>query len=200
MIYNAFNDSELVYMARTGDVKAVALLEIKYKPIIKAWIKEILVRYHTFSNDLPALLQKELLTLRKSLICYRYEKGIFYSYVKVIIRNDILEYNRKQKTTNQVAFLSLNEKISAGGEEEFVTCLESRDLVSSPERLYVLQEGYNYLLGQPFFRQGDLQVLQLTYQGYSQKEIANLLNITPKQVENILGRIKRNIVKQKGVS
>ena len=192
MDYRALNDSELVLLARCGVVKALILLEKKYHPYIINWVRHFLRKPEYYKLSYEDLRQQALQCFYRSLTRFRDEEGFFYMYLLTSVRNEVYSEVRQTLANNEHRrCLSLDQEISTPEGDTFAAFAESDEILAKPQRLLQLQEGINFMLNHPQLSAIEKTIVEMIVGGYSYKEIADKLGITPKDVDNRYQKVRR---------
>ena len=190
MDFTAFNDSELVYLARCGVSKAQEVLQTKYDLYLRKWIQDIIVLQETDYNDYH---QRAKLALQKGILSFRDEQGFFYTYLGIMVRHEVRTELRKyliSKETNY--YISIDDSIKNPKLNSFILLKEGD---SSLFTLLQADQIMKYL-NQELPRLDQL-VFLLLLQGYSYQEVADHLALKPKNVDNSYQRIKKFLQSQR---
>lgn len=184
MDYKKLNDYEVMYMIKENDEYSREILLKKYMPIVSKISSKYLPFVKMYGSDFDDLLQEGMVALNKAIDSYDDNSGaLFYTYVLICVERHIITYcrrvnNKKNYFLNSSVdvddyyFLSddkasmdlfVSEKLT---EEEFKKCKNAFDIKYS-------------------------SVLELRYNGFTYKEISNLLDISIGTVDARLSKIRK---------
>ncbi len=204
MNYEDYNDYELLNYVLENNEDASKVLYQKYEPIIKNLAGKMYVSCKNYGIELSDLIQEGMIGLAKAIDTFNDDKETtFYTYAITCIKRNMDDL---RKNSSRLKHQALNSSIpiemeNADGEEiNLENFLNSN--TNNPESMLLTKETEKMLIDKiskkltPF----EKEVFQLKYKHYDYKEIAEILNKTPKQVDNTLQRIKiklSNIIKEK---
>ncbi len=186
MDYKELNDYELVYRIReNSDDDAMMLLMKKYEPIICSYAKKFIEFAGGCGADMDDLIQEGRLAITKALKAYDQNKAsIFYTYVTVCIERSFYTYCRNLTYKKNFA---LNYAISDENVYNYVADnfdLSSYVINAFSEREFLISIRSNFNLI-------DSSIFELRYNGFSYKEISELLDISFSLVDSRLCKIRK---------
>jgi len=193
MNYKDFNDFELLDYIYSNNEDANEIMIYKYRPLIVK-IASDFIKKSDGSLDLNDLVQEGMLALNDAIMTYNDDKEAnFGTYAKICIERKIASFVR---SSNRNKHKILNESLSYDIEDDDMfldkflvdTSHEPLSLVSNEEWETLLVKKIKSIL-----TKNETDVFELKLQGYDYKEIANMLNKTPKSIDNTLQRIKNKI-------
>lgn len=169
-------DEELMTALQAGDVRA-------YESLVKKHLKSI--SHYSFrmlgnSKDTEDITQETFLRLWTHAASWRAEKAGLSTWLHRIAHNLCIDYLRKDKSGVTVEYLDEHES-----EEKPATVPDSE------ERLAALKDA----LGKLPERQRSAIVLN-HYHGFSNREIAQIMDISVDALESILARARRGLKTQ----
>ena len=182
-----YNDYELVYMVNDNE-EALSLLVKKYEPLFRKLSYSFTHKYKYKGLDVEDIVQHCRIALCQ--VVDKYDPGrdvLFYTYLLVCIKGAIFNYIRnfidKPDCYNYMDFDDYDNS------DEFIMNFDVYDNYVSYEIQEKIIEFKNSLL--------DIhsQVFELRYNDFSYKEIARLLSITEKRVDNILLSVRKKLEK-----
>lgn len=193
MNYKDFNDFELLDYIYSNNEDASEIMLYKYRPLIVKVASEF-IKKSDGSLDLNDLIQEGMLALNDAVMSYNDDKEAnFGTYARICIERKIASFVR---SNNRNKHKILNESLSYDIEDDDVTfdkflvdtSAEPLSLVSNNEweKLFVKKI-------ESILTKNETAVFELKLQGYDYKEIADMLDKTPKSVDNTLQRIKTKI-------
>ena len=192
------DENNLINQAKQGDMYACNQVIKCYENLIESKVKA--KGYYYYSFDYPELIQCGRLAVYKSILAYDEKSAKFSTFVSHVIDNELINYLRKlnsQKQKINSDTIPLNnqgeiEVTNDNGNTSYIPC-ESDN--KTPEKQVIDEEALNYAIKEVGLKLSDMEfdILKLQLQGLKQKEIANLLHISPKSVENAIARIRTKI-------
>ena len=199
MNFSELNDYELVSLAQEKNEEAINLLHKKYQPLIYKKCKKIYTYVSKKGVELSDLIQECMIGFEEAIKNFNPNDNVtFYTFCNICmdrqLRSEITKLNReKHKILNEAIPI---ESINGEGEEiNLADFLISDD--KNPEKDVVTHENIKELLDKiketltPF----EECVFELRLQDFDYKEIANILEKTPKAIDNALQRIKAKLKK-----
>ena len=195
MEYKDFNDYELVYYIHDGNEDANNILIKKYEPLINKIATKMFPYCKNNGLEKSDLIQEGMIGLNHAIERYKEQEDIlFFTYAKKCIERKIISVvlgsNRKK---NKI----LNESISYDDEENLILKY-IQDNGPSPLEEVMNTEVEENLINKfkGYLTDFEEQVFQLHILGFKYKEIAEILDKSPKSIDNTIQRIKAKL-KQK---
>ncbi|MCK5758613.1 MAG: RNA polymerase sporulation sigma factor SigH [Clostridiales bacterium] len=193
-IFNTMTDARIISLARNGNDGAMDFILHKYRYLAKAKSRA----YFLVGAEHEDLIQEGMIGLYKAVKDYNPTKTpLFFSFAELCITRQILTAIKaatRQKHQPLNSYISLNKPIK--GEEER-TLADILYLYSNrnPEEMIISKETTVDLM---FHINDNLskmenEVLTLYLKGEDYMHISELLNKTPKSIDNALQRIKKKI-------
>ena len=183
-----YNDDLLIYYIHLHNKTAYEILYDKYLRLTKIILSKNIDFAILGDSEINDLIQECLLAFNRAIYSYRNEEGTFYMYFHSIITNVLTNnlkqiknrrnkeiYECEQKEDQKNLFLYLSDSIQIN--EEY-SCEE--------ERKYIKKQCKNEL---------ENNIVYLKQEGYTYKEIAEMLNINVKKVDYVLSIIKKKYKK-----
>lgn len=198
MEYREFNDYELVSYIHEGNEDANNILIKKYEPLINKVALRMLPYCKSNGLELEDLVQEGMIGLNHAIERYQeQEDTLFYTYAKKCIERKIISVVlSSNRSKNRV----LNESVSYDNEENLIIKY-LQDKTPSPLEEMVNIEIEKNLLKK--FKENltdfEEQVFELHISGFKYKEIAKILDKTPKSIDNTIQRIKTKLKKQMNI-
>lgn len=192
MKYKDINDYEIIYMIRENDSEdAEKVIYDKYLPLIKDLANKYFAKLKNIC-EFDDLIQEGYIGLGSALQSYSDKyNALFYTFASICIERQIKNYCRRMLNKKSE---SLNNYVSLD-EDEGVSCF-IEDSSMKPDRLLENCESIKYM--KDFKNSLDIKystVFELRYNGFTYKEIAQLLDITLSTVDGRLSKIKRLLQK-----
>ncbi|MCD6322264.1 MAG: RNA polymerase sporulation sigma factor SigH [Clostridiales bacterium] len=192
--FNNMDDADIISLARNGNAGAMDFILHKYSYLAKAKSRA----YFLVGAEHEDLIQEGMIGLYKAVKDYDSSKTpLFFSFAELCITRQILTAVKtatRQKHKPLNSYISLNKPIK--GEEER-TLADILYLYSNrnPEELIISKETTVDLMSQinDNLSKMENEVLTLYLKGEDYMHISELLNKTPKSIDNALQRIKKKI-------
>jgi RNA polymerase sporulation-specific sigma factor len=200
MNYKEYNDYEILNYIADADQDAIDLMYKKYEPLIYSISKKMLNCNKNIGLELNDLIQEGMLGLQDAIDTFNTdEETTFYTYAQTCIKRKILSYII---SANRIKKKALNEAVSIDftddtGENKNIEYLFKNDNIN-PENILINEETQKelYEIAANKLSKTELQVFELKASGFNYKEIAEILDKTPKQVDNTIQRIKLKLKKE----
>ena len=195
-MYENLNDYELLDQVADNEFATETLFE-KYKPLIYGIAKKA---YYTRQNtglEMNDLIQEGMIGFSIAINTFDdQKKTTFFTYARTCIMRRV---NSTIVAANRLKHQILNESIS-------VEILDSEtntdnqilsDTKNNPESLLIENENVQEIkkIIDSELTEFEKKVCDLKTSGYDYKEIAEILNKTPKSIDNAFSRIKAKIQK-----
>ena len=192
MNYKDFTDEELIEKLRAGDAEIADYIMEKYKPLVRKKTNAM----YLIGGETEDLIQEGMIGLFKAVRDYNPDKtASFFSFADLCISRQIysaLEASNRKKhnpLNNYVSFSNQQESDDVNLEE----IISSQNL--SPEQMMIEKEHK-----QEFFTRleeklstMEKKVLYLYLEGSSYTQIAEVMDKSPKSIDNTLQRIRGKI-------
>ena len=196
MNYKDISDDELIMMLNEDSDKAKELLYTKYRFIVSYYVKKYTKIALTIGIDLRDLNQEALVGFSDALDSYKEGDASLKTFISLCverrIHTAILKASRKK---NQL----LNNALSL---EHIYSCFDSSlaDIISDnnendPLVKITRNERYNKIVNEIDLSLSDAEkdVFNLMLDGFDYKQIAEILSISSKSVDNTIQRVKQKI-------
>lgn len=198
MNYRDYNDNELISLIEEKSEEANELIYKKYKPLIVGISKKMFQSVKNSGVEMNDLIQEGMLGLNQAINGFDPSKDVtFYTFAKTCIERRMLSLiistkRLKHKILNE----SLSFDLSKDGEETNLLDIIG-GLSNEPESLVIDSEFEEEFINLVKKELTDLeeQVFMLKINDFSYVEIAELLEKTPKSIDNTLQRIKSKVRK-----
>lgn len=197
MDYKNINDYELLYLIEEeGDV-AYDILYQKYLPLIK----NITIKFYKYLKgygvEFDDLFQEAYLAFLKTIKLFNdKENTLFYTFLRININSKLLNYSRvitSQKNLFYLNMISLNEPLSYNNDITVGDCVKDNiqeDPLMSLEYYETFKRIETFKLELIPLHS---QIFELVCNGFNNREIANLLDLSVKDVSNVLYRIRKRL-------
>lgn len=185
MNYKNLNDYELLYRIREDNMLSVDVLIKKYEPVIVGLAKKFYPIVKCCGADMNDLVQEGRIALLKAINAYDESDSLFYTYVSVCLKNHLITYCRSLSSSKHSI---LNYSIS----EEYSYNIS--DISFEPDG-YLNEKCFDDAI---INEMNDLKfidscVFELRYNGFSYKEISELLDMSVSSVSRRLCKIRRSL-------
>lgn len=196
----AMSDEELIILYRKGQNRAIELLIQRYKQLVRHKIKgDFFV-----GGDKDDLIQEGMIGLFKAICDYDVNReASFKSFATLCVTRQIstaFKAVTRQKHMPLNRSISLNVPINGGtleGDEEGMLLIDviKNNLSLTPEEEVISKENVahinNYMLKS--LSHMEREVISLYMEGKDYKEISDIMNKSPKSIDNALQRIKKKL-------
>ena len=182
-----YNDYELVYMINE-DEEALSYLVKKYEPLFKKLSYSFVQKYKYKGIDPEDIIQHCRIALCNIIDKYDSSRNVlFYTYLLVCIKGVISNYTRRfLDKSNCYNYMDIEEYENL---DSFIINYDAYDNYVLYELQAKIIDFKNNLCN------SHSQVFELWYNNFSYKEIAILLGIKEKRVDNILLSVRKKLEK-----
>lgn len=194
MDYKELNDNEIIYYIKDSIEEAKDILFEKYKPLIENIARRFLKYSSNIGLENNDLIQEGYLALNSAIETFDEQKNItFYTYAKNCIERKMISAIVKN---NSFKHKVLNESISYEVEDSEGTHLLFGNILEdnnyNPLELILNKENEKNLISNIKEKLTELEakVFDLKINGFSYKEIAEILDKDAKAIDNAIQRIK----------
>lgn len=183
------NDYELVYMIGEQDDDALKLLFDKYDDVLKLWSNYYHKIYKKFNIPVDELIQEGKIGLYYAIKNFNEEKDVkFYTFALLCIKRSMMACIAKWTRCKNLMYINTfiydDNHVSIS------------DYEVNPEIIF---ESYEYEKMIINFKNSldflDANIFELRYNSFSYKDIALLLGISKKKVDNTLIKIREKLKK-----
>lgn len=197
--YSKLNDYELINMAQEYNEEAKNILYKKYKPLMIKKSKKIYQYLKNKGIELSDLIQECTIGFEEAIESFNQKDDVtFYTFANICMDRQLMseatKLNRdKHKLLNEAIPLeTLDEDENTNNLIDFL-----QNETNNPELDLLYNEGYQELYKSIISNLTPLEskVLSLKMDNYTYKEIANILEITEKSVDNSIQRIRAKVEK-----
>lgn len=189
-----YNDYELVSMAQEHNELAINVLHDKYKKIIYNKSKRVYNLLKDKGLELSDVIQEATIGFEEAIMGYNQDdNALFYTFACLCIDRQLKTLIVKQGRDKHKI---LNEAITLENEEDINLYNMVSDDVT-PETELINKEEENSLHDKivDILTELECNVFELKIQGFSYKEISDVLDIEIKDIYNAVDRIKNKINK-----
>ena len=184
-----YEDLDLVAKAQAGDLYAQEVLITRY-----AWIARSKARnYFLEGGSRDDLVQEGMIGIWKAIRDFDIKKNDnFIAFVNMCVASQIKDALR---THNRIKNKMLNEAVSLTAFDENI----SPEYVGDPIGNYIEQEGMDgfYEKLRALCSEQQMTVLKYYFEGYTYSEIASIMNLPTKKIDNVLLAVKKKIKQNK---
>ncbi len=197
--YDGMTDAQLIQRLRDGETAITDYIMNKYKYLVEQNAKAM----YLVGAEEKDLIQEGMIGLFKAILDYdESQEASFYTFAKLCISRQLytaIKLSQRQKHIPLNFYISLyGESEEEDGEDD-----KSHPLIEvlsaegehSPEELFLDKEYFAMIRKKMKESLSDLEskVLYLYLRGEDYKSIANLLDKSPKSIDNALQRIKQKM-------
>jgi len=194
--YKDLNDFELVSYVADNEEVTDFLFE-KYRPLISSLAKKLYNANQNIGLDYNDLVQEGMVGFSTAINTYSEHKDtLFFTYAKKCIESKMISMI---VSASRLKHQILNNSLSmeAIDSEEFNNSLDKiiGDKTSNPEDIAIDNENLLELINSlnQEFTDFESQVFDMKKSGFNYREIAEVLDVDPKKVDNALQRIKAKV-------
>jgi RNA polymerase sporulation-specific sigma factor len=199
MNYDDNSDDELIQMINENHEEAKDILYNKYYYIVEIYVKKYKLMAYSLGIDQKDLTQEAMLGFSDALNCYNESKASsLATFISICVERRIqVELTKASRYKNKM----LNDALSL---EHFYECFNSTlaDFISDDNKNNPLEnmtkdEAYTYLVKNinDALSNQEKDVYNLMLNGLNYREIATVLDLNPKTVDNAMQRIKNKVKK-----
>ena len=195
MDYRDLNDYELVSKVAEND-EITDILFDKYMPLIRNVAKKLYDENQNSGLDFNDLVQEGMIGFSKAINTYNEHKDtLFFTYARKCIEHgiitSIINANRKK---HSVLNNSLSMEATHSNEDDSIERFVY-DKTTDPETILLDFENVNILTKnlKQELTSFEEQVFDLRKSGFTYREIAEVLDVEPKRVDNALQRMKNKV-------
>jgi RNA polymerase sporulation-specific sigma factor len=187
------SDEVLVSEYKNGDQQAFNELYSRYNKIIKYYTRNLFL----LGAENEDLIQEGMIGLHRAVVDYTESRGAsFRSFALLCVHRQIIDaikQDGRKKNIPLTNYASIN--IPEDDETAYVYSIEA--VGANPEDIFLKKEANDIFLEtmKSQLSQLDYKVLELYLSAYSYNDIAQSVEITVKQVDNAIQRIKKKIAK-----
>ncbi len=180
------SDEELILHLRDGENEIMDYLMDKYKNLVRKKAKVMFL----IGGDTDDLIQEGMIGLFKAIRDYRSDKdSTFYHFAELCISRQMytaIEASNRKKHAPLNSYISLSEPESGGIGELLET---------NPEQMIIDRENVAQIKERIEKSLSDMEKEVLAYymQGMNYVQIAELMERSPKSIDNALQRIKNKL-------
>ena len=195
--YENMPDEQLIRKLREGETAIMDYIISKYKYVVIRAAKAM----YLLGGENDDLIQEGMIGLFKAVRDYDTEQeASFYSFAELRISRQMytaIKLSQRQKHIPLNSYVSLYDIKKADSDEKQSPLIEQLEMTTNnnPEELFLDKERMLMLVSELNQRLSDLErrVLHLHLQGEDYHSIAELLDKSPKSIDNALQRIRQKM-------
>ena len=182
-----YTDYELIYMVKENEEVLEYMLK-KYEPLFYKLAHSFAFKYENRGLDIEDIVQYCRIVFCRVIDTYNPDnETLFFSYLVVCLKRSIISYvNRHVNKCEEVNYMDLEEYDNLGF---FASSYDAYENYNE----YEIEQSIRRFQTTLTIEQG--RVFELRYNGFAYKDIASLLEIDVKKVDNILVSIRKKIEK-----
>ena len=177
--YENLSDDEIVSQIKKGDYELLQVIIDRYYPTMLKFVKKYCPS--DYSED---ALQEATLALYTAVKDFDPSKSGFSTFAALCIKRSVISVLKSRQRKKIIP-------------DELLSSIEDMEIIdsNSPEKIFFDREDYKILTDSIRLELSTLEykVLELYLSGEKYCDIAKLLNISEKSVENSLTRIRRKL-------
>lgn len=189
-------DEALIDMLRSGDTEIADYLMEKYKPLVRKKTNAM----YLIGGETEDLIQEGMIGLFKAMRDFDTKKEVsFFAFAELCINRQLysaLEASNRKKHIPLNTYISFSNQEDADGMnlEQMLT-----DETASPEQMMIEHESKEEFFQRLQERLSPMEkkVLYLYLEGHTYTQIAEIMEKTPKSIDNSLQRIRAKIISLK---
>ena len=195
--YENMPDEQLIRKLREGEAAIMDYIISKYKYVVIRAAKAM----YLLGGENDDLIQEGMIGLFKAIRDYdTNQESSFYSFAELCISRQMytaIKLSQRQKHMPLNSYVSLYDIKKADSEKKQSPLIEQLEMTTNnnPEELFLDKERMLMLVSELNQRLSDLErrVLHLHLQGEDYRSIAELLDKSPKSIDNALQRIRQKM-------
>lgn len=192
--YEAIPDEQLIVRLRGGESEIMDFLMIKYKEMVRKKAKEM----YLIGGENDDLIQEGMIGLIKAVRDFDLSQGTsFASFAGLCVSRQMysaIQASRRQKHFPLNSYVSLYDSREGQEDDSAIPLIDMIEpgVENNPEALYFGKESTQTLIARLEEKLSDLEnkVLYLHLTGADYRTIANILDKSPKVIDNALQRIR----------
>ena len=188
MEYKDINDFEVLYLVEENQSEYKNVLFEKYKPVLRNQAYNCYLKLKDYGVDYDDCFQEALIALNHAIDTFDFNRhALFYTFALVCIRSRLNTFmvrttGNKNKVLNESMFFNKNDLF----EIENITPVYFDDLhLSFYDKVLKFKNSLSDVQS---------QIFELKYNGFTNKEIGELLEINPRIVYNNICFIRDRMV------
>lgn len=192
--YERMTDEQLIGKLRGGDQSVMDFIMVKYKSMVRKKARAM----YLLGGENEDLIQEGMIGLIKAVRDYNPEQGAsFQSFAELCVSRQMysaIKASKRKKHMPLNSYVSLYESGDTDGNDKMTPLIDTIESVqeNDPETLYFSREYTEAFVEQLKERLSPLEnhVLYLHLMGTDYRTIAEILEKSPKAIDNALQRIR----------
>lgn len=192
--YERLTDEQLISELRSGETGVMDFIMVKYKSMVRKKARAM----YLLGGENEDLIQEGMIGLIKAVRDYRPEQGAsFQSFAELCVSRQMysaIEASKRKKHMPLNSYVSLYESGETEGDEKKMPLIDTIEpsWENDPETLYFSREYTEAFVEQLKEQLSPLEnhVLYLHLMGTDYRTIAEILEKSPKSIDNALQRIR----------
>lgn len=190
-------EESIVLLAQSGDCYAVEYFFDKYMGLVRRKAQ----LYFLVGADREDIIQEGLIGLHKAIRDFNPEKNhVFRSFVDLCVTRQLItavKGSTRQKHIPLNSYISLNRRLYEEESEVTMIDLIENERISNPEEIFLNEEKELYFRKIMSEILSDLEekVVRMYLEGMTYHDIADILQQSPKVIDNALQRAKKKFEK-----
>ena len=192
--YERLTDEQLISELRSGETGVMDFIMVKYKSMVRKKARAM----YLLGGENEDLIQEGMIGLIKAVRDYRPEQGAsFQSFAELCVSRQMysaIEASKRKKHMPLNSYVSLYESGETEGDEKKMPLIDTIEpsQENDPETLYFSREYTEAFVEQLKEQLSPLEnhVLYLHLMGTDYRTIAEILEKSPKSIDNALQRIR----------
>lgn len=182
-----YSDYELVYMVKENE-EALEYLLKKYEPLFRKLACSFAFKCKNIGMDTQDIIQYCRIVFCRAIDLYNPDREVlFFSYLIVCLKKSVIRYiNRYANKALEISSIDINEYDNLGILASSYDAFENYNEYEMDENIRKFQTTLTIEEG---------RVFELRYNGFSYKDIAMLLEIDLKKVDNVLVKVRKKLEK-----
>lgn len=182
-----YNDYELLYMVKENE-EALEFMLKKYEPIFRKIARSFILKFKNKGLDYEDIVQHCRIVFCKALDRYNPDNEVlFFTYFMICLKRSVYNYiNRNLCRYENANYMDLE------GYDNLDLLVSSYDAFDNYSDYEMEQNIINF---KNSLKYEDGRIFELRYNGFSYKDIASLLEIDVKRVDNALLKIRKKLEK-----
>ena len=197
MKYSDINDNELIYLIKENDDEAKDIIYDKYKYIIDILTKKYKKSAYVLGIEFSDLYQDAMLGFVDAIYSYNDEKASIKTYITLCVERKIYSCLKKAtRLKNKIHHESLSLEYTYEDDNSLKDILSDNNK-NNPLENIITMENQNEVIDKikEVLSDSEKLVFSLMIGGLYYKQIAKILDLSPKQVDNTRNRIRNKAKK-----
>ena len=193
--YEPLSDEDLLSLHRAGDARAEEALYARYKQIVRSKART----YFLIGADREDIIQEGMIGLYKAVVDYQFDRNTsFRGFAELCITRQIISAIKAASRKKHIplnTYISFNRSVFDGDNERPLIDVLTSTRMTDPEEVLIGRENYAAVADSIEHSLSKLEqnALGLYLYGYSYQQIADMLQITTKSVDNAIQRVKKKL-------